>query len=115
MYFILKIFISAFVIAAVSEIAKKFTWMGALLAALPLTSLLAIVWLYGETKDTQKVIALSKGIFWMVLPSLVFFMALPILLNLKINFAESLFLSIMVTIICYGLYSIVLSKLGIIF
>ena len=41
---------------------------GAILASLPLTSLLAFVWLYVDTGDTQKVASLATGIFWLVLP-----------------------------------------------
>ena len=56
MYFFLKTIISAIIIVAVSEIAKKYTWTAAIIVSLPLTSLLAFIWLYWDTKDYQKVI-----------------------------------------------------------
>ena len=55
MYFFLKTIISAIIIVAVSEIAKKYTWTAAIIVSLPLTSLLAFIWLYWDTKDYQKV------------------------------------------------------------
>ena len=54
MYIILKTLISAIIIVAVSEIAKKYTWTAAIIVSLPLTSLLAFVWLYWDTKDSLK-------------------------------------------------------------
>ena len=52
MYFFFKTIISAIIIVAVSEIAKKYTWTAAIIVSLPLTSLLAFIWLYWDTKDT---------------------------------------------------------------
>ena len=65
----------------VSELAKRSSFWGAALASLPLTSLLAFVWLYLDTGDIQKVSSLSQGIFWLVLPSLLLFVVLPLLLR----------------------------------
>ena len=73
MYLIIKTLISALVIVAVSEIAKKYTWAAAVIVSIPLTSLLAFIWLYFDTKDTQKVIDLSLSTIVMTLPSIVFF------------------------------------------
>ena len=73
MYLLLKTLISAIIIVAVSEIAKRYTWTAAIIVSLPLTSLLAFVWLYWDTKDTQKVIELSYSTIVMSLPSFVFF------------------------------------------
>ncbi len=87
--------------------------MGALIASLPLTSLLAIVWLYIDTKDQQKVIALSHGIFWIVIPSLIFFVSLPFLLKQGINFWGSLGASILITGATYAGYTLMLSRFGI--
>ena len=69
------------VVVAVSDVAKRSTVAGAVLGSLPLTSLLAFVWLYSETGDVQKVAALSQVIFWLVLASLPFFLILPALLT----------------------------------
>jgi hypothetical protein len=96
-----KIFISAAIIVAVSELAKRSSFLGALLASLPLTSLLAFIWLYLETGDSQKIAMLSGDIFWLVLPSLVLFIALPVLLRYGVNFWLSLAVSGLITVIAY--------------
>lgn len=68
--FAIKVIFTVVVVVAVSEIAKRSSFWGALLASLPLTSLLAFIWLYVDTGDAQGVANLSQGIFWLVLPSL---------------------------------------------
>ena len=85
MYFFLKTILSAIIIVAVSEIAKKYTWTAAIIVSLPLTSLLAFVWLYWDTKDYQKVIDLSYSTLVMSIPSFTFFIVLPVLLKFKQN------------------------------
>lgn len=102
-YFVVKVFVSAILIVAISEIAKRSTLLGSILASIPLTSVLAMVWLYSDTKDTQKIIALSYDIFWLVLPSLIFFLALPFLLKKSVNFYVALGSSITMTAIGYGM------------
>ncbi len=101
LYYALKIAISAFVIVGVSEIAKRHSGLAALLAALPLTSLLAFVWLHVEGASSASIGDLSSQIFWLVLPSLVFFLVLPALLRFGINFWLSLLLSAAATAACY--------------
>lgn len=96
-YLILKLFLSAGIIVAVSEIAKRSGNLGALIASLPLTSILAIVWLYLETGSLEKINALTSSIFWFVLPSLVFFVALPLLLRWGLHFWVSLSASCILT------------------
>ncbi|HOZ01184.1 MAG TPA: DUF3147 family protein [Candidatus Syntrophosphaera sp.] len=86
MYYALKIAISAALILLISEVSKRSTVIGAIFASLPLVSFLAILWLYRETKDTEKIAALSTDIFWLVLPSLLFFVLFPILLKRAVNF-----------------------------
>jgi hypothetical protein len=97
----LKIVLSAAVLVAVSELAKRSSFWAAALASIPLTSLLAFVWLYVDTGDVQRVINLSNSIFWLVIPSLVLFIALPLLLRSGLNFWLSLFLASTATAISY--------------
>ena len=105
MYIILKTLISAIIIVAVSEIAKKYTWTAAIIVSLPLTSLLAFVWLYWDTKDYQKVIDLSYGTILLSIPGFAFFIILPILLKFKQNFALSILISIIGTALIYFIFS----------
>ncbi len=86
----LKIILSAAVLVTVAELAKRSSFWAAALASLPLTSLLAFVWLYLDSGDTEKVATLSHGIFWLVLPSLVLFIVLPLLLRGGLGFWLSL-------------------------
>lgn len=111
MYLILKTIITSLLIVGISEAGKRFTTIGALLASLPLTSLLAFVWLYADTKDIQKVSALSWEILWMVIPSLVFFVVLPLILKVT-KFYPALFLSAVITAGAYFLWMYLIRKLG---
>ena len=101
LYYALKVIISAIVIVAIAEIAKRNTGLAALVASLPLTSLLAFIWLHIEGSTVSQIADLSKQIFWFVLPSLLFFVLLPILLKHGLGFWLSLGLSAVATIGCY--------------
>jgi len=113
MIFALKIFISALIIAVASEVAKRSTLAGAIIASLPLTSMLVITWLYFETKDTAKIASVSHSIFWAVLPSLLFLAVFAWLLRAGLKFGYSFFLSTAVMVIGYGVYIAILDKFGI--
>lgn len=113
LYFLAKILITAAIIAAVSELAKHIAPLAAILASLPLTSILAILWLYVDTSDTRLVADLSKQIFWALLPSLLFFLVFPALLKTGLRFSLSLALSIAVMLIGYAGYVSLLRRLGI--
>jgi hypothetical protein len=109
----LKVAVSALVIVAVAELAKRSPLWAAALASLPLTSLLAFVWLYLDTGDSQRVAALSQGIFWLVLPSLLLFLALPALLRAGLSFWPALGLSMLATALAYGATVVLLKALGV--
>jgi hypothetical protein len=112
-YFI-KILVSAILIFLISEASKKFTAFGALIASLPLTSIIAIIWLYNDTHDVSKIANLSWNIFWFVIPSLLFFILLPIFLTkFNLNFFISMLLSSSVTIVFYFIFAKILSKFNI--
>lgn len=100
-YYVLKVIISALLIVAISEIAKRSTGFAALVASLPLTSLLAFMWMRMEGSPPERIGELSGQIFWLVLPSLVLFLLLPLLLKYGLNFWLSLGLSVIVTAGCY--------------
>ena len=112
-YTLLKFAISAALIVAVAEIGKRSSLIGGLFASLPLVSLLAMIWLYRDTRDTQKVAALSTSIFWLVLPSLALFLALPALLKRGVNFYPALVMSASVMLACYGVLLFALGKFGV--
>jgi hypothetical protein len=102
-YYAIKTLVSALIIVAVSELAKRNTLLGALVASLPLTSLLAFIWLYLDTHDSARVAALSLDILWLVIPSLALFLVMPWLLRLGWGFWSSLAAGIVATAIGYGI------------
>ncbi len=113
LYYALKVGISAFVIVAITEIAKRSTGFAALLAAIPLTSLLAFMWMRFEGVDSVRIAELSSQIFWLVLPSLVLFLLLPLLIRQGLDFWLSLAISIAATSGCYLALLPLLRKFGV--
>lgn len=110
---IIKILLSSGIIVLVSEIAKKNSFLGGLIASIPLVSILAMIWLYLDTKNVETVSALSTSILWLVIPSLALFISLPILLKSGIDFYMSLGISILITMGCYWITILLLGKMGI--
>ena len=110
---VIKLLLSSGIIVIVSEIAKKNTLIGGLIASIPLVSVMAMVWLYIDTKDIENINALSKSILWMVVPSLALFISLPVLLKSGMNFYISMGISILITMGCYWLMIAALAKFGI--
>jgi hypothetical protein len=102
-YLVLKFGLSAAVLVMVSEIAKRSSIWAALVASLPLTSLLAFVWLYIDTKDTQKIATLSSDIFWLVIPSLALFPVLALLLRSGVSFWWAMAGAIAATLLAYAI------------
>ncbi len=109
MYLFYKTLITALIIVAASELAKRYTLASALLLSLPLTSLLAFIWIYAESKDTGKIIEMSYSVFWMVIPSLAFFLILPLLLKAEMKFPIAILISSLAVAAIYGV-SLVLYK-----
>ena len=114
MQYFIKIIVSALLIVAISEIAKRSSLWGAILASLPFISILAFVFLYQDTQDIKKVSDLSIGIFWLVIPSLVLFLSWPFLLKKGVSFYPALGISCAVTVGCYFLMHLGLKYAGLI-
>lgn len=108
-----KVVITVAVAIAVSEIAKRSTFWGAVLASLPLTSLLAFVWIYLGTGNTENIASLSIGIFWLVLASLPLFLILPYLLRSGMAFWPAFGIACTVTVGIYFGLVWVLGRFGI--
>lgn len=113
LYYAAKVAVSALVIVAITEVARRSSGFAALIAALPLTSLLAFVWLYAEGNDPVRIAELSVQIFWLVLPSLILFLVLPLLIRLGVGFWLSLAGSISATALCYFALLPLLRKFGV--
>lgn len=100
-YFVFKTLITSFAIVIISEISKRNTFLASLLTALPLTSILIFIWMYVEQKNVEKISSMSVEIFYLVIPSLVFFLILPLLLKRGVGFYLSFGLSIFCTYVVY--------------
>ncbi len=112
-YLITKTIISAIIIVAISEVSKRSSLFGSILASLPLISFLGMIWLYIDTGSIEKVSRLSKSVFWMVLPSLSLFLVLPLLLRAGLSFYLALFLSTLSMVVVYFIMVYVLKGFGI--
>jgi len=112
-YYIIKVLLSSVTIVAISEISKRSTFIGSISASIPLVSLLAFIWMYIDTKDVIKIAELSQGIFWLVIPSLAFFILFPVLLKKNIDFWLSLGISLTIMVFCYFIMLFILKKAGV--
>ena len=75
-----KALLSGVIIAIVSEVAKRQPAFGALIASLPLISVMGMVWLWVAKPDAANMAAHAQATFWYVLPSLPMFLVMPIML-----------------------------------
>jgi hypothetical protein len=101
LYLLLKAALSGVIIAAVSEIARRSSGFGALVASLPLVSILGMIWLWRDTRDPGRLADVAGATFWFVLPSLPMFLAIPAMLRRGVSFWAALGTGCALTI---GLY-----------
>jgi len=100
-YFVLKSILSGLLIAAISEIARRSPGVAALVASLPLVSILAVIWLWRDTGDTSRIASHFEATFWYVLPSLPMFLVVPWLMRGGFGFWMSLGFGCVMTIALY--------------
>ena len=124
LYMVVKAALSGVIVLAASEAARRSPTFGALLVSLPLVAILAMIWLWHDTGDSERIAALSAGnseriaalsagTFWLVLPSLPMFLVLPVLLRHGIDFWLALAAACALTVGLYSLAIWLLPKLGI--
>ncbi|MBI1260131.1 MAG: hypothetical protein GC184_00240 [Rhizobiales bacterium] len=101
LFALIKAGLSGLIILAISEIAKRSPAFAALIASLPLLSLLAVIWLWNETGDGERIAAHLEATFWYVLPSLPLFLVMPWLLRSGAGFWPALGLSAAMTFLLY--------------
>ena len=111
---LIKVFLTAILIVVISQAAKSSRIVGAVIASLPLTSLLALSWLYYDTKQVEPVANLSWDIFWAVIPSLAFFPVLALMLRaFHLPYVYALLISCGVTAIAYYAFFAIVRPFGI--
>jgi hypothetical protein len=111
--FVIKAVISGLLVATISLIARRYPGWGGLVASLPLVSLLSMLWLYGETRDTERVAELAMGAFWFFLPSIPMFLVIPAMLRSGYGFGVTMASAILLTLGLYALMGLLAPKLGI--
>ncbi len=113
LYLAIKALLSGAIIAVASEVSRRWPGAGALIVSLPLVSLLAMIWLWRDTHDPQRLAAHAGATFWFVLPSLPMFLLIPRLLRHGVGFWLALLAGCLLTIALYGLMLLAAPKLGI--
>lgn len=111
-YYMVKLIITALLIVAISEIAKRSSLFGALLAAIPLVSILAMTWMYLDTNSSDSAVEFSQKIVWLIAPSMTLFIVFPILIHKGINFYLSMGIAIFMTVLAYYSVIFILRKFG---
>jgi hypothetical protein len=95
-FFIVKVAVSALIIAGVSELAKRMPSLGGLIAAMPLTTLLALIWLYAETGDYQLAHTFTRSVLYAIVPTIFFFITALYLFRRGTSFITLLFVSFVI-------------------
>ena len=113
LYLALKAIISGLLIAAASTLAKRYPGFGALVASLPLVSVLGMLWLWHDRPDAQNMAAHVQATFWYVLPSLPMFLLIPALLRQGMGFVPALIAGCVLTIVLYAGMTWLAPRLGI--
>ncbi|MDR2872437.1 MAG: DUF3147 family protein [Xanthomonadaceae bacterium] len=111
-WIITKYFITAAIVVAVSELAKRSDRLGALLAALPLVTLLVLIWLHVEKQPVEKITNHAWYTFWYVVPTLPMFLLFPKLFH-HFGFWPALALSAVITILCFAGFALLVKPFGI--
>ncbi len=111
-WLITKYCLTAAVVVLVSELAKRSDKLGGFIAALPLVTILALIWLYVEDQPQQKLANHAYYTFWYVIPTLPMFLAFPALLP-RLGFWPTLLACIILTVVCFGLFALAVRRIGV--
>ena len=111
-YLLAKAAISGLLIAIVSEVARRHPGVGALIASLPIVSLLGMIWLWRDTADRSLLADHSTATFWYVVPSLPMFLLIPALLKRSVPFWGAMTVGVATTILLYLLMTVIGPRFG---
>ncbi|WNK65696.1 DUF3147 family protein [Pantoea agglomerans] len=113
LWLISKYAITAFMVVLISETAKRSDRLGGLLAALPLVTVLVLIWMKVEGQTQEKIAAHAWYTFWYVVPTLPMFILFPLLYQ-RVGFWLTLLISCVITIVLFALWALLLKRFGII-
>jgi hypothetical protein len=111
-WIITKYLVTAAVVVLVSELAKRSDKLGGFVAALPLVTVLALIWLYVEQQPQAKIANHAWYTFWYVVPTLPMFLAFPVLLP-RLGFWPTLLCCIVLTVACFGAFALAVRRFGV--
>ena len=111
-WLITKYLLTAAVVVLVSEVAKRSDKLGGLVAALPLVTILAMIWLHVENQPTEKIANHAWYTFWYVVPTLPMFLVFPALLP-RIGFWPTLLACVILTVACFAVFALAVRRFGI--
>ena len=112
LYLISKYLITAGMVVLISELAKKSDRIGALVASLPLVTILTLIWLFVEGQSDTKISNHAYYTFWYVIPTLPMFILFPYFMS-RFGFAMTLVISILLTIVVFVLFAAIVKHFGI--
>lgn len=111
-WLIFKYATTALLVVVISEVAKRSDRLGSLMAALPTITILTLLWLYVEKQPDEKITKHAYYTFWYVIPTLPMFLVFG-WLHGKFGFWGALGLSALITVLCFGLVTVIAKILGV--
>ncbi len=111
-WLVTKYLLTAAVVVLVSEFAKRSDKLGAFVAALPLVTVFALIWLSIEKQPQEKIANHAWYTFWYVVPTLPMFLVFPALLR-RLGFWPTLLVCVMITVGCFWLFALLVRRFGI--
>ncbi|UPR59631.1 DUF3147 family protein [Vibrio sp. ED004] len=111
-WIVFKYLTTAAIVVLISEVAKRSDKLGALVAALPTVTILALIWMYIEGQGSDKLSNHAFYTFWFVVPTLPMFLLFPYLLS-KYSFWATLLLSCLISFVCFGVVNTLAKHFGI--
>lgn len=111
-WIVTKYLITAGLVVLISEVAKRSDKLGALIAALPLVTVLTLFWLYFENQPSEKISNHAYYTFWYVIPTLPMFLIFPWLLA-KFEFWGAMGLSVLITVVCFTAFAYAVRAIGV--
>jgi hypothetical protein len=110
---VVKYLVTAGIVVAVSEIAKRTDKVGALIASLPMVTVMVMFWLWFEDQPTEKIANHAWYTFWYVIPTMPMFLLVPWMLQRGINFWLTMLAGMILTCCCFLLATVILRRWGI--
>jgi len=109
----LRALLSGFLVAIISVVSRRYPGLGALIASLPLISVLGMIWLWNDKPDVENMARHAEATFYYVIPSLPMFLLIPMLLRRGLPFIPALIAGCVLTILLYLVTVAIAARIGI--